>query len=144
MIRVVAAVIVHRDRTGTRVLACRRTHPAELAGLWEFPGGKVEPGETDEQALHREIAEELRIGIHIHGALGPDLAMVGGQGRWQPYVATVAAGEPELVDHDQMRWLGADDLSDVPWLSSDVPIMTDVAQLLRRARDDGWPGSPVQ
>lgn len=143
MIRVVAAVIVHDGPDGARVLACRRTRPPALAGRWEFPGGKVESGETDTVALHREIAEELRIGIHLHGPLGPDLPMVGGDGRWQPYVATIAAGEPELVDHDQMRWLGADELDDVRWLTSDVPVLNDVAQLLRQVHDGGWPAQPL-
>ena len=65
MIRVVAAVIVHNDADQARVLACRRIGPPALAGRWEFPGGKVERGESDEVALHREIAEELAIEIVV-------------------------------------------------------------------------------
>ena len=132
MIRVVAAVIVRTGPEGQRqVLACRRTHPVALAGKWEFPGGKVEPGESDEAALHREIAEELRIEIHIDGPLGGELPMIGGPGVWQPYIATIVAGEPRLVDHDAMRWLTSGELGDVEWLASDVPVMADVAALLR-------------
>lgn len=131
MIRVVAAVIVRADPRGVRrVLACRRTTPPALAGKWEFPGGKVESGESDEIALHREIAEELRVTIRIAGPLGTQLPMVGGAGFWQPYVATIVSGEPELVDHDAMRWLAAPELVDVEWLASDVPVMADVAALL--------------
>lgn len=131
MIRVVAAVIVRaRPRGLPQVLACRRTGPPTLAGLWEFPGGKVEPGESDEVAVLREISEELLIEIALHGPLGGELPMVGGHGVWQPYVATVVAGEPQLVDHDQLRWLAAGELHDVPWLASDVPVMADVADLL--------------
>lgn len=144
MIRVVAAVIVHKDADQARVLACRRLGPPALAGRWEFPGGKVEPGESDEVALHREIAEELHIGVHLHGALGGALPMVGAPGLWQPYVATIAAGEPELVDHDMMRWLAADELDQVPWLASDVPVMTDVARLLRQVSAGEWPAAPVR
>lgn len=132
MIRVVAAIIVRQERPGVRqVLACRRTHPPVLAGKWEFPGGKVEPGESDEVALHREIAEELGVTILIEGALGGELPMVGGAGVWQPYVASIQVGEPRLVDHDAMRWLAGGELADVEWLASDVPVMSDVAQLLR-------------
>ena len=132
MIRVVAAVIV-RQLPGQRatVLACRRIGPPALAGRWEFPGGKVEVGESDETALHREIAEELRIRIDLHGPLGGELPMMGGPGNWQPYVATMAAEQtPELADHDEFRWLSVAELADVPWLASDVPVMADVAQLL--------------
>ncbi len=131
MIRVVAAVLVRVGPEEAQVLACRRTRPAALAGRWEFPGGKVEKGEDDETALHREIAEELRVRIRIEGPLGGPLPMVGAAGRWQPYVATLRSGEPHLVDHDAMRWLAADHLHDVPWLASDVPVMADVAALLR-------------
>ena len=130
--RVVAAVIVRRDQTGTpRVLACRRTGPPALAGRWEFPGGKVEAGESDEEALHREIAEELAVEVHLHGPLGGELPMIGGSGVWQPYIATLEKGQPQLIDHDAFRWLAADELHSVQWLAADVPVMADVAVLLR-------------
>lgn len=129
--RVVAAVIVRTDDDGIRrVLACRRTRPAALAGRWEFPGGKVESGESDDQALHREIAEELDVTVTLRGPLGGELPMIGGLGVWQPYVAELAAGEPRLIDHDEFRWLAVDDLDSVPWLAADVPVMVDVARLL--------------
>ena len=133
MMRVVAAVIMRRDAAGLpRVLACRRTAPPALAGRWEFPGGKVEPGESDEQALLREIAEELAVTVELHGPLGGELPMIGGAGVWQPYVAELTGGTPQLIDHDEFRWLAADQLDSVPWLAADVPVMADVAALLRR------------
>lgn len=142
MIRVVAAVIVRaRSHELPQVLACRRTGPPELAGLWEFPGGKVEPGETDEVAVRREISEELLVEIVLHGPLGGELPMVGGHGVWQPYVATVIAGEPQRVDHDELRWLTAGQLHDIPWLASDVPVMTDVEQLLAQVEAGSGPAS---
>lgn len=130
-IRVVAAVIVS-DGDPPQVLACRRIGPEALAGLWEFPGGKVEPGETLEAALTREIDEELGVGVEIAGRLGGPWPMIGGSGTWQPFVARIISGSPRLVDHDQMRWLTAAELDSVEWLASDQPVMGEVAQLLTR------------
>ena len=67
---IVAAAIVHDGR----VLACERAAPPEVAGRWEFPGGKVEPGETDAQALARECAEELGVRVAVGARVGPDVA----------------------------------------------------------------------
>ncbi|MFN8125926.1 MAG: NUDIX domain-containing protein [Candidatus Nanopelagicales bacterium] len=131
VVRVVAAAIVRDTAGGRQVLACRRTSPPALAGLWEFPGGKVEPGESLTEALLREIDEELRVAIRIDGPLGPPLPMIGGPGLWQPYSARIVAGEPRLVDHDELRWLGPDELDQVPWLATDLPVMAEVERLLR-------------
>lgn len=131
--RVVAAVIWREFPDGVRrVLACRRTKPAAFAGKWEFPGGKVEPGEDDRSALRREIAEELAIDLPALAPLGGELPMVGGPGVWQPYLAPFPANSPEpaLVDHDEHRWLAPDELHDVPWLTSDVPILPAIHTLL--------------
>ena len=115
---VVGAVIV---RAG-RVLAARRTRPAELAGYWEFPGGKTEDGEDPRDALIREISEELAASIEVFDE-------VRGSGAPWPisdtyvlrlYLASVARGEPRPgADHDLLRWLAADELESVDWLSSD-------------------------
>ena len=129
-IRVVAAVIVADHSDGRRVLACRRIGPPALAGLWEFPGGKVEPDEGLAEALRREIAEELGVAIEITGTLGGPWPMIGGPGLWQPFIARITAGVPQLVDHDDMRWLAADELESVEWLASDQPVMGEVARLL--------------
>ena len=127
---VVGAVIVD-DLAGPRVvLAARRVTPTPSVGRWEFPGGKVEPGERPEDALRREIREELSVGIVLGDELaGPD------DGRW-PISDRLTMrlwfgqldGEPVPdVAHDEVRWLSADQLDDVPWLAADVP----VARVLR-------------
>ena len=117
LVSVVGAALV---RDGL-VLASRRTHPPRLAGCWEFPGGKVEDGETDQQALVRELREELRVESVIGERLGPDLT-IGTTAVLRVYLVT-ALGEPQLVDHDAHRWLSANELDHVPWLPVDVPLL---------------------
>jgi 8-oxo-dGTP diphosphatase len=113
-----------------RVLASRRTEPPRLAGLWEFPGGKVEPGEDDVSALVRELREELRVEVEVGERLGDDLP-IGATAVLRVYVCRLLAGEPALVDHDEHRWLGADDLLDVPWIPSTCRSSSSCAPLLR-------------
>lgn len=133
---VVAAAIVDDLHAPHLLLAARRHKPVNLAGRWEFPGGKVDPGETPVGALHREIREELGVTI----ALGPELAGPDA-GTWRisdSYVlrlwtATIVSGTPvPLVEHDELRWLPAGDWLSVPWLDPDVPI---VAALAARAAE---------
>ena len=109
--------------SGGRLLAARRSAPEELAGRWELPGGKVEPGETPEQALVRELHEELGVTVEPTGRVA---------GEWPlrpPYVLQVwtarllpGSEDPKaLQDHDELRWLTPDEIWDVPWLDQDVP-----------------------
>ncbi len=113
-----------------RVLASRRTEPPRLAGLWEFPGGKVEPGEDDAQALVRELREELRVEVEVGERLGDDLP-IGTTAVLRVYLCRLVSGEPVLVDHDEHRWLAADDLLDVPWIPVDLPLVEQLRGLLR-------------
>jgi len=108
-----------------RVLASRRTEPPRLAGLWEFPGGKVEAGESDEQALLRELREELEVEASIGVRLGGDL-LIGETAVLRVYLCTLVSGEPALVDHDEHRWLGHHELDDVPWLPVDLPLVEEL------------------
>jgi 8-oxo-dGTP diphosphatase len=123
--RVVVGAALLRDG---RVLASRRTGPPSLAGYWEFPGGKVEPGETDGQALVRELREELGVEAVVGGRVGDDVE-VGEALLLRVYLAT-AVGEPSLVDHDAHRWLSVDELDDVPWIAVDAPVVEALRPLL--------------
>jgi 8-oxo-dGTP diphosphatase len=125
VIEVVGAAVI---RDG-RVLASRRTEPPRLAGLWEFPGGKVEPGESDAQALVRELREELQVEVEVGERLGGDLP-IGDTAVLRVYLCRLVSGEPALLDHDAHRWLAADELLDVPWIPVDLPLVHQLAPLL--------------
>ncbi len=123
---IVAAVII----AGGRVLACQRSAPPEAAGKWEFPGGKVERGETDQQALARECVEELGITVEVGDRVGPDVPLAHGRAVLRVYAVEVLDGVPEALEHSALRWLAVDQLNSVPWLPADVPIVAELPGLL--------------
>ncbi len=116
---VVVAGAVIRDRT---VLAARRSHPPALAGCWEFPGGKVVAGETAESALRRELAEELGIQAEVGPQLGPEISL-DVELVLRLYRVTSDGVQPTPREHDEIRWLGADDLGSVSWLDADRKLL---------------------
>ncbi|WP_230208890.1 (deoxy)nucleoside triphosphate pyrophosphohydrolase [Nostocoides sp. HKS02] len=129
---VVGAAIVDDLVRPTRLLAARRTEPPALSGGWEFPGGKVDPGETEQEALHRELREELGVevvlGASLPGPLAGDRWPLGDRYAMTVRWAVVTDGEPApLEDHDELRWLSLNDLYAVPWLPADLPIVDLVA-----------------
>ena len=111
------------------VLAARRTSPAAAAGRWEFPGGKVEPGETREAALVREVAEELACRVEVTGWLAGEVA-ISETHTLAVALANLVDGEPEPAEHDLVRWLAAGELGDVDWLEADRPFLAEVRDLL--------------
>lgn len=124
---VVVAAAIERDG---RYLAARRTQPDWAAGRWEFPGGKVESGESEVDALVREIREELGVEIAV-GARVP--------GEWplhddlvlHLYVAKLIDGDPQPLDHhDELRWITPEEFVEVAWLESDVDAVTTLARLV--------------
>jgi 8-oxo-dGTP diphosphatase len=122
---VVGAAIV---RAG-RVLAARRTAPASAAGRWEFPGGKVEPGETEADSLVREVEEELGLCIRVERWL-VGAEPIGARYLLKVAVAAIEAGEPAPTEHDAVRWLAAHELGEVDWLEADRPFLTQLSQVL--------------
>ncbi|MEO3805839.1 (deoxy)nucleoside triphosphate pyrophosphohydrolase [Nonomuraea sp. B1E8] len=125
---VVAAVIV---APGRRVLAAQRAEPAALAGGWEFPGGKVDPGEDERAALVRECREELGVEIAVGERVGGDWPLSAGY-VMRVWLCSLISGVPEAKEHLALRWLGPGDYYDVDWLGADLPIMKTVENLLPR------------
>ena len=111
-----------------RVLAARRTAPAEVAGRWELPGGKVEPGETPDAAIVRELREELGVEVRVVGWLAGE-APIGEALRLRVAVC-VSSDEPQPTEHDRVRALGPDELDDVDWLEPDRPFLAQLRELL--------------
>ncbi|MGW5239532.1 (deoxy)nucleoside triphosphate pyrophosphohydrolase [Monashia sp. NPDC004114] len=133
---VVGAAIVDSLDRPTRMLAARRTEPAALAGGWELPGGKVEPGESPLSALHREVWEELGVrvafGAHVPGPLPGATWALGDRYEMLVWLAEVVEGTPAPIeDHDELRWLPLDALHAVAWLPADLPIVDRLESLLR-------------
>jgi 8-oxo-dGTP diphosphatase len=127
---IVAAAIVDGDPP--RVLAAQRAYPAGLAGYWELPGGKVHPGEEDLDALVRECREELGVTVSVRERVGTDVEIGSGL-LLRVWWATLDTGDPQPLEHTQLRWLRLEELDDVAWLPSDGPVVAAV-----RA---AWPGA---
>ena len=116
---------------GRRLLAARRVEPPELAGGWELPGGKVEPGESDEAALVRECSEELGVLVRIGDRVGSDWPMTG-DAVLRVWTAGVAEGTPTaLADHSELRWLEPGHWLDVAWLPLDLPVIEHLERTLQ-------------
>jgi 8-oxo-dGTP diphosphatase len=114
-----------------RVLACERSRPPETAGWWEFPGGKVEPGETEEDALVRECVEELGVRVEVGARVGADVPLPNGRAVLRVYaVRPLDGGRPRPLEHAALAWLRADELDSVPWLPADRPIVAELPGLL--------------
>ena len=116
----VVAAIIHHDG---KILATQRGH-GEFAGGWEFPGGKIEPGETPEQATVREIEEELDATV----AVGDLLTVVDYDYptfhlHMYCFLAQVVQGRIELHEHSDAAWLDADNIDSVDWLPADIDVV---------------------
>lgn len=111
-----------------KVLCAQRSAGMDLSGLWEFPGGKIEIGESSEACLIREIKEELAISIDIILAMKPnEHSYAGGKViRLIPFVCLWESGEVKLLEHQKVKWLGKEDLKLLNWAPADVPIVDDL------------------
>jgi len=124
---IVGAAIVANGR----VLGCERAEPPESAGRWEFPGGKVEPGESELDALVRECREELDVEIEVGDRVGTDVPLAHGRALLKVWLARLVTGEPQPLEHASLRWLSVDELDSVPWLPADAPIVAELARILK-------------
>jgi len=132
MIDVVCGVI--RDDEG-RYLACQRPDGKHLAGLWEFPGGKVEQGESPQQALIRELQEELGITVQVGRPFAPvtyDYKTV--IIRLLPFLCEIGEGAPHAHEHSALEWCAMEDFPKLPWAEADLPILAEIVKDFTTAR----------
>lgn len=126
--QVVVATALVRDR---RLLVAQRTRPAEVAGQWELPGGRVESGESERDAVVRECHEELGIEVEVTGRLGTDLPIPTGVLRVYTAQLHAEAAEPQPREHAELRWVSADEVPGLDWVEADRGVVDDLVQLLR-------------
>lgn len=123
-VRVVGAVIV---KDGLVLCAQRATGP--LAGLWEFPGGKVEPDEDQRDALAREIVEELGCRVEVGDEIAvASLSEDSGTVTMTTYKCTLVSGTPAASEHAELKWLAPADLGELEWAPLDVPTVERLTQ----------------
>lgn len=127
-IKVVAAIIVKDNQ----VLATQRGY-GEFKGGWEFPGGKIEPYESKEEAIKREIKEELMVDIEV----GEHLALVeynypNFHLEMDCFICEMVDGTINLVEHQQAKWLDVNHLHSVEWLAADVSLIPEIEEYLKK------------
>ena len=127
MIEVVCGVI---ENAAGQFLACLRPEGKHLGGLWEFPGGKVDPGESPESALVRELLEELAVRVEVGSPLSPVIWNYGERTiRLLPFRCRIISGELRAVEHEQLLWCLPENFNDLIWAAADVPILREIAAI---------------
>ena len=125
MIDVVCGVI---ENDAGQFLTCLRPADKHLGGMWEFPGGKVEPGESAESALVRELLEELAVQVEVGAALSPVICNYGDRTiRLLPFRCRIIAGELRAVEHEQLTWCLPENFNGLTWAAADVPILREIS-----------------
>jgi|SRR5688572_14765842 len=115
---------------GSALLVAQRERPPELAGLWELPGGKVAPGESDAAGLARELKEELGVVVTVGDRLGDDVVLSPTM-TLRAYRVTQTGGELHPNDHRALRWVTVDELQSLPWVPADRAWLAALTDALR-------------
>jgi 8-oxo-dGTP diphosphatase len=125
MLEVVCGII--RNPSG-KILACRRGLDRHLGGLWEFPGGKVDAGETPEAALARELHEELSITVIVGKPLAAIVEWTDGEVsiRLRGFYCEILQGSPHAHEHEEIRWCEPFELMDLDWAEADIPLVQEL------------------
>jgi len=124
-ISVTCAILIHEGR----ILAAQRSEAMDLSGKWEFPGGKVEPGENSQASLIREIKEELGIDIELGDELTPiSFSYPAKSIRLIPFLAYWKRGEIRLAEHSAFCWLEKKELLTLNWAEADLPIVHELIE----------------
>jgi 8-oxo-dGTP diphosphatase len=126
--QVVVAGALIADRA---LLVAQRQRPPDLAGLWELPGGKVAPGETEVTALARELREELGVDVVVGERIGMDVAL-GDALVLRAYLVNQTGGTLTALDHRALRWVDSTELLDLPWVPADRAWLPELRRLLVR------------
>ena len=120
MVKVTAAILIENGK----ILIARRKQTGKLPGLWEFPGGKIEPGESAEQCLKRELKEEFEIHVGIDTFVGTNVhAYDFGIIELAAYIVRRLSGDFKLNDHAQMAWVTAEEIGGFEFAPADRPFV---------------------
>ena len=117
----VTCAIVEKD---SKVLVTQRSEQMGLPLKWEFPGGKIQPGERPEECLRRELIEELGVDIFVGRALTPsDYNYPAFKITLYPYICHITSGEIELHEHKDCKWIAPEKLQELDWAAADIPVV---------------------
>jgi 8-oxo-dGTP diphosphatase len=125
MLEVVCGII--KNSSG-QFLACRRGLERHLGGLWEFPGGKIDEGETAELAIERELMEELGVTVRVGEPLSAVVEWTDGAVsiRLRGFFCEIVQGEPHAHEHEEIRWCDISELPHLDWAEADIPLVDEL------------------
>ena len=127
IIKVVGAILIKEGR----ILCAQRGGEKSLPYLWEFPGGKIEQGESPHQALIRELSEELLIEVELETTIFDAVSYEYDFGvvNLTTIIGKLKSGEPVLTEHQEIRWLSPEELFGVEWAPADIPIVKQLSKM---------------
>ena len=136
MINVTAAIIKDENN---RFLIARRRPGKSLAGFWEFPGGKIEKGETPEESLARELKEEMNLVVKVKGFVGENVHHYEGFSiTLMAYETKIIEGDMRLTDHDRVQWVTVEEMGSYRLAPADVPLVAKINRWVFQKREAAY------